>query len=380
MSKITKILITGANGFIAQNLKVKLQREKYIELYYLNRNDNLNDADNYIKDIDIIYHLAGENRSKNIENFYLNNDLFTNKLCDLVEASYYKYGKKITIVYTSTIKKNEDSHYGKSKSNAEKYLKSLSNKINSNVFIYDLPNVFGKWSRPNHNSAIATWCHNISRGKNIEISDPNANLDLVYIDDLIVSFVKLIEGYSKPQGIKYIKVTPVYTLKLQEIVNLIYAFQNSRKSKYVYKVGEGFKRKLYSTFLSFMPKDNFKEEMDKYTDARGSFCEIIKTLDSGQFSFFTALPGVKRGSHYHDTKSEKFLVVKGSAKFKLKSIISGEEYSTNLSENKLEIIDSIPGWMHEITNIGSEILIVFVWANEVFDENQPDTFQYKELK
>ncbi|EEE40234.1 NAD-dependent epimerase/dehydratase family protein [Prochlorococcus marinus] len=369
------ILITGYEGFIGKNLKIKLKTKNWINLFLFGKNNNLEQLKEYINSIDIIIHLAGENRSDNENDFYLNNTKFTKTLCDFVEEKYLKEKKKTTIIYSSSIKVDENSFYGNTKLQCENCLKNLSKKRNIDIFIYRLTNVFGKWSKPNYNSAIATFCHNISRGIEITIDNPENSINLLYIDDLIKSFIKTIKSLNKYKGINYVQVDPVYKVKLKEIVKKIYAFNETREKNYVLNVGKGFDRKLYATYLSFLPQNNFKKEINQHSDSRGTFSELIKTSSSGQFSFFTALPGVTRGSHYHNTKSEKFVVVKGEAEFRLKCLLSGKEYVTNLSEKKLEMIDSIPGWIHEIKNTGASKLIVFVWANEVFDQNQPDTYR-----
>ncbi len=370
---MVNILITGSDGFIGKNFKVRLQRDKFVNALLINKTIDDNKLKEEINKSDIIFHLAGENRSSNDEDFYLNNIKLTKNICDQVEKNYRKENKKIPIVFTSTTKVSEDTLYGKSKLNCENYLKKLSRKIDLGIIIYRLTNVFGKWSKPNYNSAIATFCYNISRDLDIVIDDPKTVLNLIYIDDLVDEFLNVIKSYKQYVGINYLDIKPIYSLSLKSITEKIIEFNNSRKENYVLNVGSGFDRKLYATFLSFMQKKNFKKDLKKYSDERGSFSEIIKTSNSGQFSCFTALPGVTRGSHYHDTKSEKFVVVKGKAIFRLRCLISGEEYVTNLSSDNLEIVDSIPGWVHEIKNIGTEILIVFVWANEVFDHSRPDT-------
>ena len=367
------ILITGSEGFIGKNLRIKLERQNFINLFLFSKKDSFNDLKAYIKNVDIIFHLAGENRSKNENDFELNNTNFTRKLCELIEENYNTNNKRITIIFSSTIKVEEETAYGKSKLKSEECLKNLSRKYNLTLIIYRLSNVFGKWSKPNYNSAIATFCHNISRNLDIRIDKSNKVLKLIYIDDLIKDFLVKIKNCDDFEDISYSEVNPIYKLDLKSITEKIFEFNNSRNNNNVCNVGSGFDRKLYATYLSFIPKDNFKRGILKYQDERGLFSELIKTKDSGQFSFFTALPGVTRGVHYHDTKSEKFLVVKGNAEFKLKCIISGLEYTTELSETKLEMIDSIPGWVHQITNIGNDDLIVFVWASEIFDQTNPDT-------
>ena len=369
-----KVLITGSNGFIGKNLKLHLSQFKEIELICFNKNDDESSLPDILKKVDFLFHFAGINRSKNIDEFEKVNSNFTERLCKIIK----NINRKISIVYTSSIQVKDENPYGKSKKNAENILIKLKKEIRSNIYIFRLPNVFGKWSRPNYNSVVATFCYNICRNIPIKIVDENKKLELVYIDDVIKSFVKLINNYN--QGLEkknFYIIHPTYNLTVGDLAKKLYAFKKMQSTGNMENVGTGLTRALYSTYISYLPKEKFSYPLISNKDHRGSFVEIIKTPNHGQFSFFTALPGITRGSHYHHTKTEKFLVVKGKAKFKFLHMDEQIKYELNVNSDKPEIVETIPGWSHSITNIGEEELIVFLWSNEIFDSKKPDTYEYE---
>jgi len=365
------VLVTGSNGFIGKNLIERLSRVDGVEVLRFDKNNTWDELVDMVDKIDFVFHLAGVNRPKNIEEFYEGNRDLTEDLIRIIE----KTGKKIPMLLSSSTQSEYDNDYGKSKKASEQALEEYANKTGAPVFIYRLPNVFGKWSRPNYNSVIATWCHNISRNLPIQINDENAVLNLVYIDDVVESFVSHLND-TKPDFDS--QVGTVYQKRLGEIAKLLEEFKESRASLLIPRVGEGFERTLYATYLSFLPTDKFSYELKGHSDERGTFYEILKTIDSGQFSISTTKPGdIVRGNHYHNTKNEKFLVVKGEAIIELRDIYSDKIVSYKVSDKKMEVMEMIPGYTHSIKNISDEEMILFIWANEVYDPDNPDTYFLK---
>lgn len=257
---------------------------------------------------------------------------------------------------------------------AEEALLVLSRETGTPTYIYRLPNVFGKWCKPNYNSAVATFCYNVAHDLPIKINDPSSLIPLVYVDDVITDFLRVMD--QRPEH-GYRDVSPVYDITVGELARQLYEFKDSRTSLTMVPVGKGLIRALYSTYISYFTPEQFTYPLVKHEDARGVFVEMLKTHDSGQFSFFTAHPGVTRGGHYHHTKTEKFLVVKGAARFCFRHVESDEVYELNVSADNPEVVETIPGWSHDITNIGQDEMIVMLWANEVFDRQRPDTINYK---
>lgn len=264
----------------------------------------------------------------------------------------------------------KENAYGVSKASAEKYIEDYGTETGADYFIYRLPNVFGKWCRPNYNSFVATFCHNIANGIDININDPSAGVTLIYIDDLCNEMLSILQK-ERVRG--YLQVQPEYSVTVGEVADLLYKFRDSRETLVTEEVGTGFTRALYSTWLSYLKPAQFSYTVPFYEDARGTFCEMLKTKSSGQFSFFTAHPGITRGGHYHHTKNEKFLVIKGHACFKFEHIITHEKYELIVSSDSYQIVETVPGWSHDVTNIGNDELIVMLWANEIFDRELPDT-------
>lgn len=366
-----RVLVTGSNGFIGKNLVERLSRIEDIEVVPFHKENSIDELEKHIEGVDFIFHLAGVNRPKETEEFYEGNSGLTQKLIAFLE----KYGKKIPVLLSSSVQAAYDNDYGKSKLESENALKEYARKSGAPVFIYRLPNVFGKWCRPNYNSVIATWCYNITRDLPIQINDERAVLNLVYIDDVVESFVSHLHDSQSDFDCR---IATVYQRSLGEIARLLEAFKESRKTLIIPKVGEGFERALYATYLSYLPVDKFSYELKGHSDERGTFYEILKTLDSGQFSVSATKPGdIIRGNHYHNTKNEKFLVVKGEAIIELRNINSDEIITYHVSDKKMEIIEMIPGYTHNIKNISDEEMILFIWANEVYDPEKPDTYYLK---
>jgi len=364
-----KILITGANGFVGKNLQLRLREREGVEVISFLKKDSLDSLDKKLDGVDFVFHLAGSNRPVDEKEFNEVNRDFTNSLCEAIK----RLNKSIPIIYSSSIQAELSNAYGRSKFEAEEILRKFASVTGSEVFIFRLPNVFGKWCRPNYNSAVATFCYNIANDLPVTINDPKALVRLVYIDDVLDEFLNIIDGKKTN-----CEVSPVYQVTVGEIVEKLQNFKENRSNSLIIdEVGTGFTRALYATFISYLTPNQFSYDLQKHQDPRGVFVEMLKTKSSGQFSFFTAHPGITRGGHYHHTKTEKFLVVQGKARFRFFNMVTQETHELFTEGAKPEIVDTIPGWSHDITNIGESEMIVLLWANEIFDRNHPDTIAHK---
>lgn len=381
-----RILITGANGFLGKNLKQHLLERKNLKILTFTSDDNLATLPLILMKVDFIFHLAGVNRSETSSNFFSGNAHLTQVLCNAIRNEVDATGREIGLIFTSSIQAEFNNDYGLSKKAAEDILLSLKSTKNLSIYIFRLPNVFGKWSKPNYNSVASTFCHNIAHNLPIEISDPNKLITLVYVDDVVKAFVKLMDDFFNKDSHDssalekitedFFSVKKQFTITLGKLALSIQSFRDSRKSLLTERVGTDFLKALYATYISYLPKQSFSYDLLSHTDERGAFVEFIKTPDCGQISIFTALPGYIRGSHYHHSKTEKFLVIRGRAKFKFKDVQSGETHEIVINGDKAEVVETVPGWAHEIENIGTDELVVVLWSNEIFDSENPDTFPY----
>jgi UDP-2-acetamido-2,6-beta-L-arabino-hexul-4-ose reductase len=369
------VLITGADGFLGKNLRLHLAERKDVEVACFTRANEVAQLPALLERVDFVFHLAGVNRPQDPKEFTAGNVDLTQVVANSLCAVARRTGKKIPIVYTSSTQAERDNAYGQSKRAAEEVLRQTARSHGIPVHVFRLPNVFGKWCKPNYNSAVATFCHNIARDLSIQINDPSAPVTLVYVDDVVERFMQLMDGAdSSLDADGFATVAPQYTTTVGEIARQIQAFKDSRSSLVTDRVGTGFVRALYATYVSYLPAESFTYTVPQHGDARGVFVEMLKTPDCGQFSFFTAHPGITRGGHYHHTKTEKFLVIKGRARFKFRHMQTGQAHELVTSGDKAEIVETVPGWTHDITNIGTEEMVVMLWANEVFDRARPDTF------
>ena len=380
-----KILITGANGFVGKNLVSTLKNIKggkdkthnidIEDIYSYDVDNTIDDLKGYTKDCDFVFHLAGINRPKDISEFYQGNATFTETLCSLLE----EHDNKSPILISSSIQASRDNDYGKSKKEGEEYLLNHGKKMDSKVYIYRLANLFGKWCRPNYNSVTATWCYNVANGKDIQINDPNVELPLCYIDDVVNEFINALEGNPTASKNEIYEVIPVHYIKLGELADIIKSFKESRGTLNVPDMKEGsLEKKLYSTYLSYLPKDKFSYPLKMNTDQRGSFTEFLKTEEYGQVSVNVSKPGITKGQHWHHSKNEKFLVVSGKGLIQFRDIYSDEIIEYYVSGDKLEVIDIPTGYTHNIINIGESDMVTIMWANEKFDPKHPDTY-YEEV-
>lgn len=360
-----KILVTGAEGFIGRNLCLRLIEAGYNDLIKIDRSAGPEQLKSAVENADFIYHLAGINRPLDDTEFGIGNHRLTQQIVDILTSNK----RKTPVMLSSSTQATRDNLYGASKAAAENAIFSYAEITGAAHYIYRFPNVFGKWCKPNYNSFVATFCHNIASDLEISINDPSAAVTLVYIDDVCSELISLLK--SKESGFQ--SVEPHYETTVGEVADLIRSFKDSRQTLTTESVGQGLSRALYSTYLSYLKPEQFSYSVPSYGDQRGVFCEMLKTKDSGQFSFFTAHPGITRGGHYHHSKNEKFLVIQGEATFRFEHVVSGDKYEIYVTSDEYKIVETVPGWSHDITNTGSSELIVMLWANEIFDKNAPDT-------
>lgn len=367
----SKVLVTGADGFIGRNLTLRLSELGHRPIPIVRTSDAQALQDG-VAQADIVVHLAGANRPVNPDEFMAVNRGACETLIDALE----KAGRRLPVILTSSVRADDPSDYGRSKLSGEEVIRAYGDSADVPVHIFRLPNVFGKWCRPYYNSAVATFCHRIARDIPIEIHDPDAPLTLVYIDDVVAAFVAIIENGA---AAGFHTVEPTYESSVGAVAETLNGFAHTRETGRIDRVGVGLKRALYATYVAAIPPDRFSYAVTMHRDARGSFAEMLKTLDSGQFSVFTALPGVTRGGHYHHTKTEKFLIVHGRARFRFRHMVSGERYELETDSDDFRIVETVPGWAHDVTNIGDELMISLLWANEAFDPAHPDTIAVQGL-
>jgi UDP-2-acetamido-2,6-beta-L-arabino-hexul-4-ose reductase len=366
-----KVLVTGANGFIGKNLVLRLREQGDIEVLTFERGDTDAALMAALTLAAVVIHLAGENRPAQTEGFEQVNAELTRRICDGLRA----LGKSVPLLLASSAQAELDNPYGRSKLAAEQAVEQLAQNNGNPVAIYRLPGVFGKWCKPNYNSVVATFCYNKANDLAVQINNADARIRLVYVDDVVSAFLSFLE--TPLSGAVREVVQPEYSITLGELSAQIDAFKNCRSTLVSERVGTGLTRALYATYLSYLPKDKFAYEVPAYGDSRGMFVEMLKTPDVGQFSFFTSHPGITRGGHYHHTKTEKFLVIKGSARFGFRHLITNEVFHLHTEGAKPQVVETVPGWTHDITNVGDEEMVVLLWANEIFDRANQDTISSK---
>ena len=364
-----KILVTGANGFIGKNLIAELGNRGYSEVYAVDIDTTADQLSTYCKDCEFVFHLAGVNRPQNEEEFMEGNFGFTSTLLDSLKES----NNKAPVLITSSIQAQLDNPYGKSKKAGEDLLFEYSQSTGAKVYVYRLTNVFGKWSRPNYNSAVATFCNNIAAGLPIKVNDPSVMMKLVYIDDVVDEFISAMNGKANIVG-GFGTVPVEHTVELGRIAELIYSFKDQRENFTVPDFSNEFEKKLYSTYLSFLPKDSFAYSLNVNSDSRGSFTEFIRTTDRGQVSINVAKPGITKGNHWHHTKNEKFLVVSGEADICFRKVGETEVITYHVTGDDMKVVDIPCGYVHNIKNVGTEDLVTVMWANEAFNKERPDTY------
>lgn len=364
-----QILVTGSNGFVGKNLIAELNNQGYRDILGFDRNTDNNLLEEFTKNCDFVFHLAGVNRPKNENEFMDGNFSFTSELLQMLK----KNNNKAPILITSSIQASKNNPYGASKRAGEKLLFDYEKETGVKVLVYRLANLFGKWSQPNYNTVVATFCYNIAREKTIQVNDPKAKLTLCYIDDVVKEFTLALKNKANVNG-RFHKVPLEYETTLGEVANLIKSFKESRSSLVIPNMENALTKKMYSTYLSFLPENNFSYDLKMNVDERGSFTEFIKTPDRGQVSINISKPGITKGNHWHHSKNEKFLVVSGEGQIQFRNIYLDEVIEYNVNGKKLEVVDIPTGYTHSIKNIGNTDLITIMWANEPFDPNNPDTY------
>lgn len=370
-----KVLITGADGFLGRNLRQHLAARTDVQVVCFSRGHDVAELSALLEGVAVVCHFAGVNRPRDAQEFTQCNLALTQALCATLAARAQSGSDSPAVIFTSSTQAANDNPYGESKRLAEHALTDLAQRHDVPVHLFRLPNVFGKWCRPNYNSAVATFCHNIARGLPVQVHDPAAPLTLVHVDDVMVRFLQIMDGSDSAfvDG-GFAAVTPQYTTTVGAVEQQIRAFRRSRETLMTERVGLGLTRALYATYVSYLPAQDFSYTLKSHGDPRGVFVEVLKTPDTGQFSYFTAHSGVTRGGHYHHSKTEKFLVLKGQARFRFRHMLTGELHECLTSGDAPEVVETVPGWTHDITNMGESEMIVMLWANELFDPARPDTY------
>ena len=364
-SDLPVVAVTGAAGFIGRNLVVRLEELGH-QIHAITRATASEETEAALADADVVFHLAGAVRPSDPEEFARSADF-----ARIVAEAISRAGRRPLVVYASSRKANERSDYGRSKRACENLFLQLGASGAATAAIWRLPNVFGKVALLNYNSCIATFCHNLARGLPIRIDDPASPLCLLYVDDLIEQWRALIA--ARPTECGYLEAESAHQTTVGQVASVLSTFAQGRRAGRVENVGSGLERALYATFVAALPAEAFSYPLVAHTDARGSFAEVLKMRDGGQVSVLTAEPGMTRGGHYHHSKVEKFLVVHGQARFRFRQIVSGETYELTTCGSTPVVVETIPGWTHDITNIGSEVMVSLLWASELFDRTRPDT-------
>ncbi len=375
-----KILITGAKGFVGKNLVASLKNirdgkdkttviDPAMEIFEFDIDTEPELLEGYCKEADFVFHLAGVNRPQNEAEFMEGNFGFTSTLLGLLE----KHKNVCPVMISSSIQAALDNPYGRSKKAGEDLMFDYGKRTGAKVLVYRFPNLFGKWCRPNYNSVIATFCHNVAYGLPIQVNDPAVVLNLVYIDDLVQEMLCALQGKAHEKD-GYAYVPTVHEVTLGRIAELIVSFKESRDTKAVPDMEDAFSKKLYSTYLSYLPTDAFSYPLKMNVDDRGSFTEILRTADRGQVSVNISKPGITKGNHWHHTKNEKFVVVSGKGVIRFRKIDSDEVIEYFVSGDEIEVVDIPCGYTHNIENLGDTDMVTIMWCNECFDPNKPDTY------
>lgn len=365
-----KILVTGAKGFVGKNLVAELKNRGYEEIYEYDINTAPELLEEYTKNCEFVFHLAGVNRPEKEEDFMKGNFGFTSILLEKLKS----HKNTCPILITSSIQAALDNPYGKSKKAGEDLMFSYEKETGAKVLVYRFTNLFGKWCRPNYNSVVATFCNNIANGLPIQINDENVELNLAYIDDVVEELINAMNGKGTcgKDNFYYIPIT--HLVKLGDIARLIKSFKESRNNLQLPNMEDEFSKKLYSTYLSYLPENEFSYDLKMNIDNRGSFTEMFKTEERGQVSVNISKPGIVKGNHWHNTKNEKFVVVSGKGIIRFRKIDSDKVIEYKVSGNKLQVVDIPCGYTHNIENVGDTDMVTIMWANEIFNPEKPDTY------
>ena len=364
------VLVTGSRGFIGKNLCVALGHQPDINLLRFEGNDKRAELPDLVKRADLIFHLAGANRPVRSEEFSAVNVQLTEEIVRALE----KEGRRTPVVFSSSTQADLATPYGKSKRRAEEVLSEWAARRAGTVWIYRLPGVFGKWSRPDYNSVVATFCHNIARGLAVTISDPEAEVVLAYVDDVVRAFVSHLQQSEGHMTIGRGQVEPEFRVRLGALAELIRTFRASHVDHRMPDVADAFVWRMYATYVSFQDPADLSYELEQRADARGTLAELLKSEHGGQFFVSRTAPGVTRGNHYHMSKVEKFCVLEGDATIRLQSVLGGAVTEIHVSGRDFRVVDIPPGMTHSIENVGRTEMVVLFWASEVFNRAQPDTY------
>lgn len=379
------ILITGAGGFVGRNLVATLRALGCEDLLLFEKDDTLETLAGYCRRAAFVVHLAGINRPQDPGEFYRGNAGLTETMLQLLA----EHGNRAPVAVTSSIQAALDNDYGKSKRMAEDAIFAHGKASGAPVYVFRMEGVFGKWCRPNYNSVVATFCHNIARGLPIEVRDPAYELPLVYIDDVVQCLLDvLLHGAAQRDAEGFCRIHPVHRVTLGQLAATLQGFAKARGGDAARALGadglptldvpalaaDSLEKKLYSTYLSYLPEDSFAYDLNMHCDDRGSFTEFLRTPERGQVSVNISRPGIVKGNHWHHTKNEKFLVVKGEGVIRFRRIDSDQVIEYRVSGDKLQVVDIPCGYTHNIENVGDGDLVTVMWANEAFDPDRPDTF------
>lgn len=363
-----KVVITGARGFIGRNLAAQLAPCEDVQVFGFDLGQPFRELEEALAEADIVYHLAGVNRPESVEEFTTGNVTFTVQVCEILKAG----GRAVPLVLSSSIQAERDNPYGRSKLQAEETVSRYAEEAQAPVITYRLKNVFGKWCRPNYNSVVATFCHNIAHDLPITISDPANWVALVHVDDVVRSFIAEMHT-THSTGVSSREVIPAFEVTLGELSELLFAFREMRTTLKVPDLSNLFVRKLYGTYLSYLDEDDFAYDLQQRCDPRGCLAEFIKSSGAGQIFVSTTKPGITRGNHYHHTKTEKFLVLQGEAVIRFRHIENGEILEYHVRGEDFRVVDIPPGYTHSIENTGVSDLVTLFWASEIFNSDVPDT-------
>lgn len=363
-----KVVVTGAKGFIGHHLMEILNRQLDVEVRGFDVGDSSEILAEALIEADVVFHLAGINRPKQIEEYEEGNYLFTKELCSILE----KAGRSPLIIFSSSVQAELNNPYGRSKLKAEEILKNWSKCTGAGVVIFRLKGVFGKWCRPDYNSVVATFCHNIARGLPISISDSTKKIELIYIDDVVFAFCNCLKSPSC--GFEQKDVSPSFVITLGDLAQHIEVFKNSSHSLLLPDFSDPFLKRLYATYMSYFEENDFAYSLVVHKDIRGELAEFLKQVNFGQIFVSKTKPGITRGNHFHHTKIEKFLVIKGDAIIRFRRINETEIIEYQINGKDFKVVDIPPGYVHSIENVGSDDLITLFWANEIFDSKVSDTY------
>jgi len=371
-----KILVTGAQGFMGRNLCVTLKRQEGFEVLEFDVHNAPEDLPNLAAQADLVFHLAGVNRPEDPAEFATGNTDLTRTLIGALTAA----GRKTPVVLSSSIQAALDNPYGQSKKGAEDALLEYHQKSGAPVYLYRFPNVFGKWSRPNYNTVVATFCHNISRGLPVQLSDRDNVIQFVYVDTIVAEFLAIALREQHDAATTHYQVAETHRITLGELHDLLISFRENRRTGLLPDLSQPLTKYIYSTYLSFLDEKDFAYPVDLKTDDRGWLFELVKSSSAGQVFVSLTKPGITRGNHYHHTKVEKFCVIQGEGLIRFRSVLGDDLIEYPVSDREIRVVDIPPGYTHSIENTGRTDMLTLFWANEILDPQRPDVYFERVLR